>query len=78
MTRPICIPENTIIFPEVGSIIEFKKYHDDTSAVVSVAIVYSPAIPSGKSFLIFKGEPDQAISIFQFLAEQLNAIIVGV
>lgn len=76
MTRPIYIPENVIIFPEMGSVIEFNKYHDDTSAVVRIDIVYSPAIPSGKAFLIFKGEPDTAISIFHSLAQKLNAIFI--
>lgn len=78
MTRPICVPENIIIFPEMGSVIKYNEYHDATDTVVKVAIMYSPAIPSGKDFLIFKGEPEQAISIFLFLAEQLNAIIIGV
>lgn len=77
MTRPICIPEHLLIFPEMGSVIEYKEYHDNTSAVVSVAIVYSSAIPSGRNFLLFKGESEQATLIFQFLAEQLNAIIIG-
>lgn len=77
MIRPICIPKDVIIFPVMGSVIEYKEYHDDTSAVVSVAIVYSSPIPSGRDFLLFKGEPEQANVIFQFLAEQLNAIIVG-
>ncbi len=76
MTKPICTPENVIIFPEMGSTIEYKEYRDATDAVVRVAIVYSPAIPSGKTFLIFKGEPEQAISIFHSLAEKLNAIII--
>lgn len=76
MTRPICVPKNIIIFPEMGSVIKYNEYHDDTDTVVKVAIMYSPAIPSGKDFLIFKGEPDMAISIFQFLAHKLNAIFV--
>lgn len=76
MTRPICILENVIIFPEMGSVIEYTEYHDKNDTV-SVAIVYSSVIPSGKDFLLFKGEPEQAISIFRFLADQLNAIIIG-
>lgn len=76
MTRPICIPGHMIIFPEMGSVIKYTKYHDNTSAVVSVAIVYLSAIPSGRDFLLFKGESEQAILIFHFLAEQLNAIII--
>lgn len=76
MTRPICIPENVIIFPEMGAVIKYTECHDNTSTVVSVAIVYSSAIPSGRDFLLFKGEPKQAILIFQFLAKQLNAIIL--
>ncbi len=76
MTSPICVPKNVIIFPEMGSVIEYKEYHDERGAVVSVAIVYSSAIPSGRDFLIFKGNPDTAISIFHSLAQSLNAIFV--
>lgn len=76
MTRPICVPKNAIIFPEMGSVIKYNEYHDATDTVVKVAILYTPAIPSRKDFLIFKGEPDVAISIFNSLAQELNAIFV--
>lgn len=76
MTRPICVPKNIIIFPEMGSVIKYNEYHDDTDTVVKVAIMYSPAIPSGKDFLIFKGEPEQAIKIFHSLSQKLNAISI--
>ncbi len=76
MTRPICVPKNIIIFPEMGSVIKYNEYRDNTDTVVKVTIVYSPAIPSGKDFRLFKGEPDVAISIFNSLAQELNAIFV--